>query len=241
MSGGDYNDHSEAEFRAELAVYRAAQPKGDTLSASTGKTAYCYDTEFLDDGKTIELISIGIVCEDGREYYAVNSDMPEDRIRKHSWLMDNVWPSLPLRGYTEKLKTVGNGRNEMRPDSYGVLDRTSVFLKPKWVIANEVRDFLIATVTPAGGHNGQPFYFNVNHPELWANYGAYDHVVLAQLWGPMIKLPEGIPMWTHDLQQAIEAAPEGFETPIQQSGHHNALEDARHNMRVLTTLQQAAR
>jgi hypothetical protein len=26
---------------------------------------YFYDTEFLEDGKTIELISIGIVCEDG--------------------------------------------------------------------------------------------------------------------------------------------------------------------------------
>jgi hypothetical protein len=30
-------------------------------------TIYCYDTEFLKDGRTIELISIGIVCEDGRE------------------------------------------------------------------------------------------------------------------------------------------------------------------------------
>ncbi|MCW2560140.1 MAG: hypothetical protein JWP55_4104 [Mycobacterium sp.] len=30
-------------------------------------TIYCYDTEFLNDGRTIELISIGIVCEDGRE------------------------------------------------------------------------------------------------------------------------------------------------------------------------------
>ena len=30
-----------------------------------------YDTEFLEDGKTIDLISIGMVAEDGREYYAV--------------------------------------------------------------------------------------------------------------------------------------------------------------------------
>ena len=32
---------------------------------------YFYDTEFLEDGETIDLISIGIVAEDGREYYAV--------------------------------------------------------------------------------------------------------------------------------------------------------------------------
>ena len=43
-------------------------------------TIYCYDTEFLDDGNTIELISIGIVCEDGREYYAVNADCNFGRV-----------------------------------------------------------------------------------------------------------------------------------------------------------------
>lgn len=29
---------------------------------------YFYDTEFIEDGHTIELISIGVVAEDGREY-----------------------------------------------------------------------------------------------------------------------------------------------------------------------------
>src|SRR4051812_11038169 len=38
---------------------------------NTGRMKYFYDTEFLEDGQTIELISIGIVAEDGREYYAV--------------------------------------------------------------------------------------------------------------------------------------------------------------------------
>lgn len=81
-----------------------------------------YDTEFLEDGRTIELISIGIVCEDGREYYAVNADMPLERIRDHRWLMDNVLPSLPLR-------------------EPGVLDKQDARVKPHWVIANEVRNF----------------------------------------------------------------------------------------------------
>lgn len=35
-------------------------------------TIYAYDTEFLDDVRTIDLISISIVYEDGREYYAVH-------------------------------------------------------------------------------------------------------------------------------------------------------------------------
>ena len=42
-----------------------------------------YDTEFLEDGKTIELLSIGIVRADGQEYYAVISDADWDRVRQH--------------------------------------------------------------------------------------------------------------------------------------------------------------
>ena len=61
-------------------------------------TTYCYDTEFLEDGTTIELISIGIVASDGREYYAVNSDMDTERIYGDPWLKENVWPHLPEIG-----------------------------------------------------------------------------------------------------------------------------------------------
>ncbi|WP_405559084.1 3'-5' exoribonuclease [Streptomyces canus] len=46
-------------------------------------TAIDYDLEFLEDGRTIELISIGMVCDDGRQYYAVNRDMTVRKIRKH--------------------------------------------------------------------------------------------------------------------------------------------------------------
>jgi hypothetical protein len=176
------------------------------------ETIYAYDLEFLEDGRTIELISTGVVCEDGREYYAVNSDMPVERINKHRWLMDNVWPSLPLRGRRPSTGYVGSA-------SDGVLDTSSTLVKPKWVIANEIREFLLSA----------------GKPKLWADYGAYDHVALCQLWGPMVKLPEGLPIWTHDIRQAIEAVP-GFEPPQQDEGEHNALEDARHNMRILKAL-----
>ncbi|MGP9490073.1 3'-5' exoribonuclease domain-containing protein [Glutamicibacter sp. AOP5-A2-7] len=56
---------------------------------------YFYDTEFLDTGSEVHLISIGIVAEDGREYYAVNRHAPWDAIAKNDWLMKNVVPQLP--------------------------------------------------------------------------------------------------------------------------------------------------
>jgi hypothetical protein len=178
------------------------------------QTTYCYDLEFFEDGRTIELISIGIVSDTGREYYAVNSEMPFARIRDNDWLMANVWPSLPLRG---RRRDTGYPN----PESDGLLDTSSTLVRPRFVIANEVREFLLAE----------------GEPVLWADYGAYDHVALCQLWGPMIRKPAGIPMWTHDLEQAIEAVP-GFVKPEQETGQHNALEDARHNLRVLTALRE---
>lgn len=167
-----------------------------------------YDLEFLEDGSTIELISIGMAADDGREYYAVNKDMPIRRIRKHAWLMENVVPHLP--------KAHGDRRNTM-PTSW-LFDYASPLVKPRERIADEVMDFI-----RAAGPDVQ----------LWANYGAYDHVALAQLWGRMIDLPEGVPMFTHDIQQ--ERSRLGLrwdELPRQEAGEHNALADARHNLTI---------
>lgn len=171
-------------------------------------TLYCYDTEFLENGKTIELISIGIVCEDGREYYAVNADMDEKRIAKHDWLMKNVVEHLPLHHYSAPRDGLG---------WIWSLDHKSTLVKPKWVIANEVRDFLLAG----------------NDVELWAYYGAYDHVALAQLWGTMMALPTGIPMFTHELMQLLEQVQaSGVDVRVGKGlpGEHNALADARWDM-----------
>jgi hypothetical protein len=187
---------------------------------------YAYDTEFLEDGKTIELISIGIVCEDGREYYAVNSDMDQGEIRCDHWLLANVWPHLPLRGYKTKPATVG-GTIKQVVDTPGYLDTHSTLVKPKWVIANEVRDFIVGDLA-----DRDEVVAADELPELWAYYGAYDHVALCQLWGRMINHPRFMPMWTHDLMQLIETVP-GFEKPKQPADEHNALADARWNFAVL--------
>ena len=54
---------------------------------------YFYDTEFIDNGRIIDLISIGVVAEDGREYYAISTEFdPESAGR---WVRTNVLPKLP--------------------------------------------------------------------------------------------------------------------------------------------------
>jgi len=168
---------------------------------------FFYDTEFIEDGKTIDLISIGIVAEDGSEYYAVNLDAPWKRIYKHEWLNEHVVPSLP-RYYGDARNIHGGGVNFDDP-----LCRTYAKIR------EDVSLFLRGPVEP---------WWPV---DLWAWYGAYDHVALAQLFGPMIALPPGIPMWTNDLRQECHRLGLEAEVIAPRGGgqHHHALDDARWN------------
>lgn len=57
---------------------------------------FFFDTEFAEPGSgnppTIELISIGIVAEDGREFYAESSEFSLERC--NTWVCNNVIPHL---------------------------------------------------------------------------------------------------------------------------------------------------
>ena len=67
------------------------------------------DTEFNEDGRTIELISIGLVSSAGDSYYAVSGEFDESAC--NDWVKAHVLPSLV-------------------PQSKR---------KPRWVIASEIR------------------------------------------------------------------------------------------------------
>ncbi len=54
---------------------------------------YFLDTEFIEKPCTIDLISIGIVAEDGREYYGISLEFDESQASE--WVQDNVIPFLP--------------------------------------------------------------------------------------------------------------------------------------------------
>jgi hypothetical protein len=147
---------------------------------------YFYDCEFIEDGRTIELISIGVVAEDGREFYAVSTEF--DPERAIPWVRRNVLDQLPAPA-----------------------DRA-------WRSRERIRDDLLAFLTGPG-----------EEIELWAWFAAYDHVVLAQLWGPMTALPRVIPRFTRELRQRWDDA--GRPTlPPKPAGTHDALVDARYNL-----------
>lgn len=141
---------------------------------------YWFDTEFMEDGKTIELLSIGMVCEDGREFYAVDASAKHSHANE--WVRENVLPHL------------GTDR-----------------LMPRVFLAKSLVEFIAAGEAK---------------PEFWAYYGDYDWVVLCQLYGRMIDLPDGWPMFAMDVKQfAVSLG--NPRLPEQTSTEHNALDDAR--------------
>jgi len=113
-----------------------------------------------------------------------------------------------------------------------VLDQLPSPSAPAWRSRARIRDELLAFLTADG------------EPELWAWYGAYDHVVLCQLFGMMPALPPALPRFTRDLRQLWDETGRP-RLPAPPAGAHDALVDARHNLtrwRVLAPLrsQQAA-
>src|SRR5437868_263650 len=124
---------------------------------------YFYDCEFIEDGRLIDLVSIGVVDEFGREYYAVSTEF--DDTRAVPWVRRNVLDKLPSPS-----------------------DKA-------WRSREQIRDDLKAFLL-------EPLRTRQDDEiELWAWFAAYDHVALAQLWGPMPALPREIPRFTKDLRQ----------------------------------------
>jgi hypothetical protein len=61
-----------------------------------GTLRYFLDTEHTDDGERFELVSIAVVCEDGREYYAAVAGYDASAVTP--WMAENVLPKLPPAG-----------------------------------------------------------------------------------------------------------------------------------------------
>ena len=293
---------------------------------------YFFDTEFLEGtqerplilksrlghwmiGKqkpTIDLISIGIVAEDGREYYAISKDFnlkeawnrhdvvidemsgdmrnkyPKGRKMKVYWLRENVlkpiWRELFFKA--DSCSGLSNKQTEAfyqevnagEYDKYftyesikNLLDR---FGKTNKEIALEVKrfccndDLLIALGKSkrsiCSTENQEPFSKN---PEFYAYYADYDWVVFCWLFGKMMDLPKGFPMYCKDLKQMLDEKVSiayshlrnsndkgklsnefSFEKKLsicqnsdnypKQENEHDALADARWNKRLFDFLQK---
>lgn len=166
---------------------------------------YFIDTEFHEHQKpvkflgitlkkvwTIDLISIGIVAEDGRTYYAINRDLNLKHAKKNKWLKENVLDKLPSK--QELYPPYGSPR----------LWQESMRWLPMKQIQQEIIDFCGGKLQSDDFGNHFYEYKNNDYPEFYGYYGDYDWVVFCWIFGTMMQLPNGFPMYSKDLKQMLD-------------------------------------
>lgn len=241
---------------------------------------------------TIDLISIGIVAEDGREYYAISKDFnlneawnrydlvqqsgdmrnifPEGK--KVYWLRENVlkpiWRDLFFQA--DDCSGLSNKQTEAfyqgvitgEYDNYFTFKSFKLLIakygKSNKQIAEEIKLFCSYKTKIEGGEN--TLYRNKDEAiEFYAYYADYDWVVFCWLFGKMMDLPNGFPMYCKDLKQEMDRKVRNAGNCIDEksfnyhleycknlanfpkqdpSKSHNAIEDARWNKKLYEFLNK---
>lgn len=83
------------------------------------------------------------------------------------------------------------------------------------------------TCTPAEMAQRITAFVGYERPEFWGYFADYDWVVLSQLYGSMLSLPKGWPMFCLDVQQWRYMINPRLRLPEMEGQAHNALDDAR--------------
>lgn len=292
---------------------------------------YYIDTEFLEGTQkekfpislfrketkpTIDLISIGIVSEDDREYYAISKDfnleeawnrydlkttngdinpikyrrygqtLPFPYLEKVYWIRENVlkpiWLELTSKehGWNHKvlLENLKGDFSDIKSMTFKNLKKLiKKYGKTNKQISEEIIEFTEPTnryyslegekrFTHGSIAAGNPFkeedikknnliyHYPASNPKFYAYYADYDWVVFCWLFGKMMDLPKGFPMYCRDLKQDydffntnfIERKKQNavgnihksinelkdFKDYPKQENNHNALADARWNKKL---------
>lgn len=191
---------------------------------------YFVDTEFIDNGKIIDLISIGIVSEDGRDYYAQSCEF--DLSKASQWVKDNVLAHLELcqwAGVTSDSRyPYVNDLHYHRKHGQCVDQQRGWIHNCLWRTRRRIKSEIMAFMDVE----------KYGNPEIWGWCSAYDWVAFCQLFGTMMDIPTGYPHYMRDFQQVLDAYGMTDDMlPRQQGQAHNALEDARHIQLLWLTLR----
>lgn len=198
---------------------------------------YFLDTEFHErslnllgnnfENNTIELISIGIVREDGKELYAVSKDFDIEQVFENDWLLTNVLSGILNDMKKDYLKKPYNAQFKSKEENLEL----AKFLINSFALSNEeikhqILDFIGEDIKP----------------EFYAYYASYDWVIFCWLFGRMIDLPPRYPMYPADLKQMMDA--KGLDSEWKRAncpdpkGGHNALVDAKWNLKLFNAIEK---
>lgn len=169
-----------------------------------------FDTEFTGLHQNTSLVSIGLITEHGKTFYAECGDF--DHLQVDDWIKENVISNLKFYGKECKgwcnCGTLNAGRNDSKTEAFG----------HKGFIAERLAEWLSG-------------YDKV---EMWSDCLSYDWVLFSQLWGHAFNIPKNVYYIPFDLSTLFkikgidpDISREEFAGMTEGAEKHNALWDAR--------------
>lgn len=159
---------------------------------------YYLDTEFIEKPGSIELISIGIVDETGKNlYYAISSEYNPDNAR--DWVKKNVIDKLESEEQVPR-KTLLQIKNEV----ISYIEFTS---EVKLLVDKKKGLYFGRDIADLKEKEQELVkYIDIQEGEIvfWAYFADYDWVVFCWLFGTMMDLPNGMPRYCRDLKQEMD-------------------------------------
>jgi hypothetical protein len=167
------------------------------------------DTEFTGLRKDTTLISIGLVSECGKKFYAEFLDYNKSQV--DDWIRDNVISKLRLSGY------INESNNEFFYRNNDPLNFEVIGLK--WMIAKHL----------------ESWFSQFEFVEIWSDTLAFDWTLFVDIFGTAFDIPENVYYIPFDIATAFKIA--GIDPDISREKYaygehysempkHNALWDA---------------
>lgn len=181
-----------------------------------------------------------------KEYYAISKDFNLKAAWKNEWVRENVLKPIWYERVGLDKEDV-NGK-PIIPTFKQVQHIINKYGKTNKQIAQEIKEFIYESegcgwIVKSDADKG----FMINNlkldkiqPEFYAYFADYDWVVFCQLFGTMMDLPKGFPMFAFDIQQQIEEYKidkEQLLKEIPQVNCHNALQDSIWNYNAYKWIQ----
>jgi hypothetical protein len=169
---------------------------------------YYLDTDFHEYKKkplfgkaidTIELISIGIVSEDDRNYYAISKDFDLNAAWNNEWLRENVLK--PIFNEMCKWDRSSDKHSYFTYSNFKYL--INKYGKAREQIAKEVKEFVRKDYLYQHADTTTQWKDRGN-PQFYGYYADYHWVVFCRLFGGMIDLPDWLPDHCDDLRQELD-------------------------------------
>ena len=179
------------------------------------KTKIFFDMEFTGLHQKTTLISIGLIAEDGRTFYAEFNDY--DKSQLDDWLRENVIANLLM-----KAPSKGEAEYYVKSRFKKDISLTKLSCVQMRGSTKEIREEL------------EIWLNEVEQVEMWSDCLAYDWVLFNQMWGHAFNIPKNVYYIPFDICTMFklkgidpDISREEFAEMVTNTQKHNALWDAK--------------